>query len=437
MIYQTERRLPPASEEAERGVLGSAMIEPEQVIEKCSELGVTEDTFYTPAHRLLYRHLCMMYTEAKEIDLLTVGVGLKNEGVLDQVGGHSFLEGLIDSTPTAAHAEYYIEIIQQKQLARKIITCSVSAIEGCYEDKEPEVVLSTLQSEALSLATDQSDEISMEDHGEEFIEHCIHGTQGHFPHFCDNWTARLGRLSNEIVFLHAPRSTGKTALAIQWQRNLHKLGLNVPMLSLESLKQTIVPRYIAQEAQVNTFAMKRGMTPPYSTKYQDARDALQRLREMNLTVRDGNMTIEQIMAFAKLHKNAGASGIIIDNLLCIGSNKDFESRTKMYIYFLEHIRKIRNAVNIPIIILAHPNEDGKIAWARDVENFADVIMYLYNVDEMRERDERAFNKSGLKERFFGDGHTHVCCKIQKYRDGDCPRLELDFDKEHQTFYPLD
>lgn len=425
------------SEEFERGILGSILIEPSVTLELCSEKGITVDSFYLPAHRLLYAHFCQAYTEGSAIDLITTYNALKDSNELEKMGGYIFLESLIDGTPTSAHAEFYIDGVMEKKALRNVSKlCRQIKDEAEGDGAKADVIVSDLQSKALSLTSTQSTELSLEEHGEEFLAKCESGTAGHLPHFCSEWTNELGRLSNEIVFLHAPRSTGKTALAIQWQRVLHKTGMNVPFLSLESLKESIVPRYIAQEAQVNTLNMKRGNTPPYSSKYAEAREALKRLKEMNLTVRDGSMTIEQIMAFAKLHKNAGADGIIIDNLLCIGSNKEFESRTKMYIYFLEHIRKIRNAVNIPIIILAHPNEDGKIAWARDVENLADVIMYLYSVEEMRQKNPKAFEASGITDRWLGEGHAHICCKIQKNRDGELPRLQLDFDKEHQTFHPI-
>ncbi len=126
---QSGRRLPPCSEEAERGVLGSALIESERVIELCSMKAISAESFYTPAHRLLFEKLTEMHQAAKAIDLLTVGEDLKQSGMLDQVGGYAFLEGLIDSTPTSAHAEYYMEIVQQKHLFRRIITQAAESID--------------------------------------------------------------------------------------------------------------------------------------------------------------------------------------------------------------------------------------------------------------------------------------------------------------------
>ncbi|MFA7257843.1 MAG: DnaB-like helicase N-terminal domain-containing protein, partial [Kiritimatiellales bacterium] len=153
LIDQSGRRLPPYSEEAERGVLGSALIESTRVIELCSMKSVSADSFYIPAHRLLFEQLMEMYQGAKAIDLLTVGEHLKNSGKLDQAGSYSFLESLIDSTPTSAHAEYYIDIIQQKHLLRRIITQAAETIDSCYSpDEEAEELLSRTEESFFELS---------------------------------------------------------------------------------------------------------------------------------------------------------------------------------------------------------------------------------------------------------------------------------------------
>lgn len=426
----------PYSEEAERGVLGSVLIEPERVLAVLSENKITENSFYFPAHRILYEFICEMYIESKKIELITVGETLKTAGRIDQVGGYAFLEGLIDSTPTSLHAEYYAEIVSEKELLRKIITQSEEIIDCCYGNTPAKEILSKLQSDSLSLSSINSNEVPLADHCEQFIENSRNGKVGHLPQFCNEWTHILGKLSNEIVFLSAPRSTGKTSLAIQWVRSLHKQGYKAPFLSLESTKSSIAPRFIAQEGQINTWNMRRGATPSFHPDYKSAEEATARLREMKLIVRDGDMAIEAIHSFAKMQKSSGADAIFIDNLLCIGSLKQFENRTQMYIYFLDKIRTIRNDINIPIIVLAHPNEDGKIAWARDVENLADIIMFLCNVSEVK-KDSRLWKASGLQDRYLGENHEHCFVKFQKNRDGMTPRLELDFDKEIQTFYPIE
>ena len=73
--------------------------------------------------RTLYGILQQMSTRGEVVDMLTVLERLRAEALLDAVGGAAFLEGLVDATPTAAHAEYYIDIVRQKALLRRAIRC--------------------------------------------------------------------------------------------------------------------------------------------------------------------------------------------------------------------------------------------------------------------------------------------------------------------------
>ena len=111
-------RVPPYSEEAERGVLGSILLDASRVADLCVEAQLTGESFYVPAHRVVFETVLGMTGESVAIDVLTVTERLQSAGKLDAIGGAAFLDRLIDSTPTAAHAEYYIDIVRQKHLLR-------------------------------------------------------------------------------------------------------------------------------------------------------------------------------------------------------------------------------------------------------------------------------------------------------------------------------
>jgi replicative DNA helicase len=91
-MSESNYRIPPYSEESEHGVLGSIMIDSQRVLGLCAEKGVSENSFYVPAHRHLYGHILSMQSEMMVVDLLTVGKTLTDASKLDQIGGHGFLE---------------------------------------------------------------------------------------------------------------------------------------------------------------------------------------------------------------------------------------------------------------------------------------------------------------------------------------------------------
>ncbi len=109
-------RIPPYSEEAEKGVLGSILLDFDRALNLAVDSRITPETFYTPAHRTIYEAMLSMLSAGQAVDVLTLSAYLTTHEKLKSAGGDVYLDQLIDSTPTAAHAEYYIDIIRQKFL---------------------------------------------------------------------------------------------------------------------------------------------------------------------------------------------------------------------------------------------------------------------------------------------------------------------------------
>lgn len=139
----------PYNEEAERGVLGACLIDNERCLDLCLDRGVNSAWFYLPAHRLLWEQLVRM--EDANCDLITAGTALKASGALEKAGGYSFLEGLIDSTPTAAHCGHYLDLVEKDYKRRKIIAAAAQAMSNCY-DGDPDDVLAELDGELTDTA---------------------------------------------------------------------------------------------------------------------------------------------------------------------------------------------------------------------------------------------------------------------------------------------
>src|SRR5438874_994588 len=77
-------RLPPHSVEAEQGVLGCALLSPNECLGECIEkLKASSDVFYDLRHRTIYEVLVEMYDHKEAIDLITLQQRLKNRQQLD------------------------------------------------------------------------------------------------------------------------------------------------------------------------------------------------------------------------------------------------------------------------------------------------------------------------------------------------------------------
>jgi len=408
----------PHSPEDELGVLGSCLLDCALI----PKVDLQPKDFYDPRHEKLWNALQQQYNEGKAMDALTIGAWLKDKNLLDQVGGYDHLVRLQSDVLVSAHSQHYAEGVRKASKLRQEIAVLQEGLGVAYGGESvSERVISALNLSALGTNKDTP----LDELGDEFIQNCIDGNVGHFNWWCDEWTQHLGKMASELMILHAPRSTGKTAIMLQWIVNAHRNEMRTPLASIEMLKPELMPRLIAHAGQVNTYTMR---TRGYATDSEigRSRSANKEIKVLELCVRDKGMSIEDIRGWAIAEARNGADAIFIDNLLSINDGgQKFDSKTLMYDHFIRKLRDLRDELEVPIIILAHPNQNNEVAWSKDVENFADVILFLMNVPY------EGMQVNGKNIEHEGDGH--VIARFQKNRQGISPTASLHFNKQYQTF----
>jgi replicative DNA helicase len=113
-------RLPPHSVEAEQSVLGGLMLDSaawDQVADR-----VTAEDFYRNDHRLIFEAVAGLIERSQPCDAVTLSGHLESQGLLDQVGGLSYLGSLARDTPTAANIRAYADIVRERSVLRQLIT---------------------------------------------------------------------------------------------------------------------------------------------------------------------------------------------------------------------------------------------------------------------------------------------------------------------------
>src|SRR6516162_7254265 len=102
-----ELRSLPMSEDAEKGVLSSLLLNPREVSDMCRSM-VAAEAFYIPAHRIVYETILTLIDSNRPVDFLTVCQSLRDRSLLEEVGGKETVSALFNFVPTAANAEYYV-----------------------------------------------------------------------------------------------------------------------------------------------------------------------------------------------------------------------------------------------------------------------------------------------------------------------------------------
>ena len=70
------------------------------------------------------------------VEIISVQQSLKDAGRLDEVGGLAYLSSLQDVVPSAANVSYYVEILKEKWLARRLVRICSDTAARIYEGGE-------------------------------------------------------------------------------------------------------------------------------------------------------------------------------------------------------------------------------------------------------------------------------------------------------------
>jgi len=103
--------------EAEEACIGSVFINPECYREMAPY--ITSEDFYIVRNGWIFSAIEDMVRKHVQVDVLTVSEALS--GKLAEVGGKAYLMKLVNSTPTAMHAEHYAKIVQNLSKRRNMI----------------------------------------------------------------------------------------------------------------------------------------------------------------------------------------------------------------------------------------------------------------------------------------------------------------------------
>ena len=407
-------RVPPHSAEAEKGVLGSILLDASRVMDLCVGQGLIPESFYFDAHRRLYDEFQAMLRAGTAIDLLTSVEHLRRVGRLDVLGGSLFLEGLVDATPTAAHAEYYIDIVRQKHLLRAVIDCARETERTCFEsDQSADLILGQTEQAFLNITERQ--------HGQLFSwENVIRDTMGHverlfqlgpggvsgIPGGLRNLDRKLrGFRAGELIVLAARPSMGKTSLAMnvaecvalgrdmegQRFKGDHARQHPVAIFSLEMAQEALALRMLCGMAGVPAFQIDSGIGNPQKVTQQLTRAASE-LSKAPVYVDDtGGLDVMELRARARRMKKKFNIELIVVDYLQLMNCRDAarQGRQLETAAVSSNLKAMAKELKVPVIVLSQlsraPEQRGdksakpKLSDLRDsgaIEQDADVVLLL-------------------------------------------------------------
>jgi len=143
----------PQAPEAEKALLASFLLAPNEVGLMCASRGIYPGHFLNGAYRTLFEELQYLHGEHEPINFTTLVTKLRDRGQLDAVGGGEFVNDLFTFLPTASLAEYYAELMLQKYALRQSIKLHTELLERAYREDDVWTFLNEARDRCVELTT--------------------------------------------------------------------------------------------------------------------------------------------------------------------------------------------------------------------------------------------------------------------------------------------
>ncbi len=439
-------KIPPNSQDAEKAVLGSLLIDKDAII-KVADL-VAADDFYFDIHGMIYAAVMELYEKRIPIDLLTMRQILEDRKQLEVVGGASYLVQLTNEVHTATHIFNYALIVKQKSTLRRLIRAGdfITGL-GYNQDTPLEVLLE--QAEKTLFGVTQSTIKDKFVHIKEVLNATYDKiTELHDPvsrekyrgvptGFVDLDHILTGFQPSDLAILAARPAMGKTAFALNIAQNVARTGRSVGIISLEMSKEQLVERMFSSLLEVDSWKIKNGKLT--EEDFMRIGNVMDQLYAMKIFIDDsvGNSISELRSKARRLQMEHGLDFLIIDYLQLMtvgGSGKAAPiNRVNEISEISRSLKNLARELKCPILALSQlsravelrPVKIPQLSDLREsgsIEQDADVVMMMYREDYYEEDSDRV-------------GITDIY--VRKHRSGPVGRVELSYKKEQMKFFTLE
>jgi len=386
----------PHEPEAERAVLAAVMLEPTALLQVTERLA--EEEFYQESHRLVYRTCLNLQERGQAVDLLTVTNHLREQGLLERVGGASWLSSLVDVLPDVANAVHYADIVHDKAIKRQLIAAAQRILTTCGTDHgEAREAVEVAQRDIYRIAEDalSGGLVHVGGLARTEIELLTSATPGASAltgvdtGFVKLNEMTLGLQRKDLVILAARPSMGKTSLGLNVC--LHAAlrgGLKVAVFSLEMSREQLVRRMLASEARVD----QKRIASAYTSKAdrQKLRMAAEALEQVSMWIDDtASTTVLELAAKARRCKQErGLDLVMVDYLQLMGGGSSYSSRNEEVSAISRSLKAVAKELDVPMLVLSqlsrqperrggdHRPQLSDLRESGSIEQDADVVLFI-------------------------------------------------------------
>lgn len=436
-----ERKLP-QNLEAEMAVLGCSFLTNYALDKVCEELD--SDMFISEPNRRIFDAIKSLHQSKIPLDSATVKNEIEKKCSINLIGGIEYLSEVIDSVITAANVDYYIDIVREKALRRKLIDVTNTITSSAYDEEEN-------TNDLIDDAERKIFSVTKARKAGEFktIGEVMRSTQQDLERLAKNQNEITGIPSgfydldkltsgfhpNELIILAARPAMGKTAFGLNLAVNAaQKTDKAVAIFNMEMSAEQLAIRMIAAAGGIELSKLKTGRLE--HNDWKKVNEAMSELGDTNLYIEDSSgMTISEIRAKCRrlATQEKGLGLVVIDYLQLITGSAKYEGNRQQEVSEISRsLKTMAMELKIPVIALAQLSRSVELRENKrpimsdlresgSIEQDADIVAFLYRDDYYNKPAGDSSNVS-ITELIIG-----------KHRNGGTGTIELLFERDMSNF----
>ena len=428
----------PHNIEAEQSVLGSMFLT-KKALQKSLE-GLAVDDFYLDSHQKIFECIKEVNDSNKAVDLNTVVEELNRRNWLQQVGNIDYLVEVINTVPTTANIDEYINIVNEKSLIRKFIDVTTNMVKESYSVKDLGDFLFNAQKQIANVSQ------GLKTSEFKTIQDVLVKTQSDLEALASNKSEITGiptgfydldKITSgfhpyQMIVIAARPGMGKTAFALNMATNIAiNSKKSVAIFNMEMGAEQLVTRMLSSVGQIEGSKLKTGNLE--HNDWKKVNEAVSRLSNTRLFIDDNaGQTVADIRAKCRRLKNSpsGLDIVIIDYLTLIQSagksSSSGQNRQQEVSDISRALKTMAMELEIPVIALSQLSRGieqrkdkpvlSDLRESGAIEQDADMVAFIHCSEEEKVKEDRL---------------TELV--IRKHRNGPLKDIPLIFQTSTSTF----
>ena len=407
--------------DAEKHVIASVILDQDCLLEVLDI--IQPNDFNKTSHTKIINACLDIYQDGMKVDLISLTERLRIKGELEEIGGASYLSGLLTDIPISANIKHHAKIVKEKSLLRNINIFSKKIQNKSESGHSVKDIVNYIEKNVLQFSGDIDDQ-NNSPHIDDIIdevkknwEMISKGEKVYIP--ADFMFAEVlpQYMPGDIIMIGGYTSVGKSTLLAQMILDICEEGGKCLIFSTEDSKEDKVIKLISNIADIPQKYLMVGDL--LST--DKINDAINKIKRYNIKIYDDVDNIDDMRLKIKKHKiQEGVDIVAIDYIQNIsGEGGIYEKLANA----CRKMQKFAKELNITCIVLSQmSNEamkgDGEIIGlkgAGELASVPDIVFELYRVKgEGKERfldchvkKNRPFSTTGVVRLQFSDKWTRI------------------------------